>query len=59
MGNNKDLRLILGSLRYKSASNVDFGLKIPFIQTTKQIVEYDKNIDLNLQQLVFCLISNQ
>ena len=51
MGNNKDLRLILGSLRYKSASNVDFGLKIPFIQTTKQIVEYDKNIDLNLQQL--------
>lgn len=51
MGNNSELRVILGSLRYKSASNVDFGLKIPFVQSTKQMVEYDKNIDLNLQQL--------
>jgi hypothetical protein len=51
MGNNNEIRVILGSLRYKSASNVDFGLKVPFVQTTKQIVEYDKNIDLNLQQL--------
>jgi hypothetical protein len=51
MGNNNETRLILGSLRYKSASNVDFGLKVPFVQTTKQIVEYDKNIDLDLQQL--------
>lgn len=51
MGNNSEIRVLLGSLRYKSASNVDFGFKVPFIQTTKQIVEYDKNIDLNLQQL--------
>lgn len=51
MGNNKNLRLILGSLRYKSASNVDFGIKIPFVQSTKQLVEYDRTIDLNLQQL--------
>jgi hypothetical protein len=51
MGNNNNIRLILGSLRYKSASNTDFGLKVPFLQTTKQFVEYDKNIDLDLQQL--------
>ena len=51
MGNNGEIRVLLGSLRYKSASNVDFGFKVPFVQTTKQIVEYDKNIDLNLQQL--------
>jgi hypothetical protein len=51
MGNNSEIRVLLGSLRYKSASNVDFGFKVPFVQTTKQIVEYDKNIDLNLQQL--------
>lgn len=51
MGNNKETRIILGSLRYKSASNVDFGLKVPFVQSSKQIVEYDKNIDLDLQQL--------
>jgi hypothetical protein len=51
MGNNNNIRLILGSLRYKSASNTDFGIKVPFIQTTKQLVEYDKNIDLDLQQL--------
>jgi hypothetical protein len=51
MGNNKETRLILGSLRYKSASDVDFGLKVPFVQTSKQIVEYDKNIDLDLQQV--------
>lgn len=51
MGNNKEIRVVLGSLRYKSASDVDFGIKVPFIQTTKQIVEYDRNVDLNLQQL--------
>lgn len=51
MGNNNNIRIILGSLRYKSASNVDFGVKLPLEQTIKQIVEYDKNIDLDLQQL--------
>ena len=51
MGNNKEIRVVLGSIRYKSASDVDFGIKVPFIQTTKQIVEYDRNVDLNLQQL--------
>ncbi len=51
MGNNNEIRIILGSLRYKSASNVDMAIKVPFIQTSKLITEYDKNIDLDLQQL--------
>ena len=51
MGNNSETRIILGSLRYKSANNVDYALRIPFVQTSKEIVEYDKSIELDLQQL--------
>jgi hypothetical protein len=51
MGNNTETRIILGSLRYKSASNVDYAVQVPFVQTSKEIVEYDKSIELDLQQL--------
>jgi hypothetical protein len=51
MGNNNEIRIVLGSLRYKSANNVDSALKVPFVQTVKEIVEYDKTVNLDLQQL--------
>ena len=51
MGNINEIRIVLGSLRYKSANNVDSALKVPFVQTSKEIVEYDKTVDLDLQQL--------
>jgi len=51
MSNRNDTRIVLGSLRYKSASNTDLGLKIPFIQTTKENVEFDRSLNINLGQL--------
>ena len=51
MGNRIENRVVLGSLRYKSASNTDLMFQVPFIQTSKQNVEYDRNIDVDLAQL--------
>jgi hypothetical protein len=51
MSNREDTRIVLGSLRYKTASNTDLGLKVPFIQTTKENVEFDRSLDINLGQL--------
>jgi len=51
MGYNDENTIVLGSLRYKSASNIDSSLKIPFIQSYKENVEYDRTIDVNLAQL--------
>jgi hypothetical protein len=39
MGNNNEIRIVLGSLRFKSANNVDSALKVPFVQTVKEIVD--------------------
>ena len=49
MGNEN--RIVLGSLRYKSAPNTDLSLKVPFKQLTKEFTEFDRNVNLNLQQL--------
>lgn len=51
MGNSNDLRIVLGSLRYKSASNVDIGLNVPFVQTSKENVEFDRSLNINLSEL--------
>jgi hypothetical protein len=51
MSNRNDTRIVLGSLRYKTASNTDLGLKVPFIQTTKENVEFDRSLNINLGQL--------
>jgi len=51
MGYINENTIVLGSLRYKSASNVDSSLKIPFIQTFRENVEYDRTIDVNLAQV--------
>ena len=51
MSNRIDYRVILGSLRYKSASNTDFMFQVPLTQTSKQNIEYDRNIDVDLAQV--------
>ena len=50
MGNKNYTRVILGSLRYKSAPETDIGLKVPFNQTTKQLVEFDRTKTVDLAQ---------
>jgi hypothetical protein len=51
MSNRIDTRIVLGSLKYKTASDVDFMLNVPFNQTTKENVEFDRSININLGQL--------
>ena len=51
MSNINYTRIILGSLRYKSAPDTDLGLKIPLVQNLKELVEYDRTIDISLEQL--------
>ena len=51
MGNSNDMRIVLGSLKYKSAPNVDFGLNVPFVQTSKENVEFDRSLNIDLSEL--------
>jgi hypothetical protein len=51
MGNTKEIRIVLGSLRYKSAPDTTIGLKVPLIQTFKENIEFDRSLNVNLQQV--------
>lgn len=51
MGNVKNIRVVLGSLRYKSAPNTDLSFQIPLKQTQKLFTEYNRSIDVNLAQV--------
>jgi hypothetical protein len=51
MGNRQDTRVILGSLRYKSAPDTTLLFNVPLIQTAKENIEFDRNIDVNLEQV--------
>lgn len=51
MGNLNETRIVLGSLRYKSAPDTTIGLKVPLIQTFKENIEFDRNINIDLQQV--------
>jgi hypothetical protein len=41
-------RIILSTQRYKSAPRTDQFINVPFAQTSKDLVEYDRSVDLNL-----------
>jgi len=43
--------IVLGSLRYKGSSNTNLFIDLPLEQTEKEIVEFDRNVDLSLQQV--------
>lgn len=51
MSNTNETRIVLGSLRYKSSPNVDYGVKIPFEQSNQNYIEYDRNINVDLAQV--------
>jgi hypothetical protein len=44
-------RVILGSLRYKFSPDVDFGVKLPLSQSSSEMPEYDRSVDVSLSQL--------
>ena len=41
-------RIIESTQRYKSAPKVDQFINVPFAQTSKDLIEYDRSVDLNL-----------
>ena len=41
-------RIILSTERYKSAPRTDQFINVPLTQTSKDLVEYDRSVDLNL-----------
>ena len=51
MGNRIDTRVVLGSLRYKSAPDTNLMFNVPLVQTNKENVEFDRNINIDLQQV--------
>jgi hypothetical protein len=51
MGNRIDNIVVLGSLRYKSAPETTLSYQIPFVQTVKENVEFDRSIDIGLAQV--------
>lgn len=51
MGNRLDTQIVLGSLRYKSSDNTNILLNVPLKQNSKENVEFDRSIDVNLEQV--------
>ena len=51
MGNVNNLRVVLGSLRYKSAPNTNLFFQVPLLQTMKEMDEFDRTVDVSLEQV--------
>lgn len=51
MGIDNDTRIVLGSLRYKTSPNVNMYVNVPMEQTQKELIEFDRSVDLSLQQV--------
>jgi len=49
MGIDDTSNIVLGSLRYKSSQDKGVFLNVPLEQTSKEIIEFDRNVDLNLE----------
>ena len=46
-----ETKIILGSLRFKSAVNTDSTIQVPFVSTQRELEEFDRNVNLSLSQL--------
>lgn len=51
MDNSQNIRLVLGSLRYKSAPDIDYRIDLPLNQSIKTNVEFDRTSTIDLQLL--------
>ena len=46
-----DIRIVLGSLRFKTSTNTDLSIPTPLVQNSKKINDFDRSIEVNLAQL--------
>jgi hypothetical protein len=51
MGNLNNIRVVLGSLRYKSAPNTNLLFQVPLQQTQKEMDEFDRSVNVGLEQV--------
>lgn len=51
MSNTNDTRIILGSLRYKGATNTNISLNVPLQGNQKEMDEFERNSRINLVQV--------
>lgn len=51
MGNRNDTRIVLGSLRFKGSPDVDMSVQVGLEETQKQMVEYERTSNVNLEQV--------
>jgi hypothetical protein len=51
MGIDNSTNIVLGSLRYKTSPNVSMFVNVPMQQTQKELIEFDRNVELSLQQV--------
>jgi len=51
MGIDDETRIVLGSLRYKTSPNTLLSSKITLEQTQRENVEFDRSVNLSLQQV--------
>lgn len=51
MGNRKDTTIVLSTLRYKSAPEIESYVNVPLIQNSKTNIEFDRSVNVNLQQV--------
>lgn len=48
MTQENDVKIVLGSLRYKSAPGLSYQLNVPLKQSSKLSIEFDRNQNINL-----------
>jgi hypothetical protein len=48
---NISTKIVLGKLRFKAAPEIDSMINIPFSQSTKNIIEFDRNRNIDLAEL--------
>ena len=51
MGQENDVKIVLGSLRYKSAPELSYQLNVPLKQNSKLNIEFDRNQNINLVEV--------
>jgi len=51
MGNRKDTTIVLSTLRYKSAPELELYLNVPLVQNSKINNEFDRSVNIKLQQV--------
>ena len=51
MGVNDTTKIVLGSLRYKASPNSVLSVNVDLNQNEKELIEFDRNVDLSLQQV--------